>query len=181
MFSMKKTGALTLMLALLPVVSGADTTVNFTGNLIIPDCTINNGNPLEVDFGEVEIQSLDSTDTPYHEQSFRVPMYCPYTGGTPKLILTGNAHDATRGVLQTSKYSEGLVIYLRQQDGTAVLLNAGAWGAATNISRSVSCNGSAAGNNCTLALNAALGRIYEMSRLKAGDFTASAGLQVRYE
>ncbi|EPY3080996.1 fimbrial protein [Shigella sonnei] len=178
MLFIKKNRVVTLMLALLPAVATADVTVTFKGNLTVPDCTINDGNPLMVDFGDVEIQSLESTGVPYHGRNFDVPMSCPFTAGTPGLILTGNAHDAARGMLQTSKYSEGLVIYLYQKDGrTAVPLNV----KATDISPSVSCNGSATGNNCTLTLNAALGRIYEMSKLTAGSFSASAGLQVRYE
>jgi minor pilin subunit PapE len=179
MLFIKKNRVVTLMLALLPAVATADVTVTFTGNLIVPGCTINNGKSLDVGFGEVEIQSLEATNVPYHGKTFDVLMSCPYTAGTPKLVLTGNAHDAAQGMLQTSKYSEGLVIYLRQKDGlTAVPLNATA---GTDISPSVSCNGSATGNNCTLTLNAALGRIYEMSSLTAGSFSASAGLQVRYE
>lgn len=170
---------LMLMLALLPMAATANVTVTFTGNLTVPDCIINSGNPLTVDFQDVEIQTLESTGVPYHGKTFEVPMSCPYTSGTPGLILTGNAHDALQGVLQTSKYNEGLVIYLYQKDGrTAVPLNSAK---STDISRSVNCNGSATGNNCILTLNAALGRIYEMSKLTAGNFSASAGLQVRYE
>lgn len=152
----------------------AATTVNFKGNLIIPDCTINNGNPLEVDFGDIEIQTLDAANTVYHARDFSIPMTCPYILGTPRLTLTSSAvHNAQQGIIQTSKYSEGLVIYLRQMGGgTAVPL-----GTATNVSSSVT----GTGTSRTLTLNAGVGRYKDMQQLTPGPFTASASLQVRYE
>ncbi|HGB4478453.1 TPA: fimbrial protein [Salmonella enterica] len=152
----------------------AATTVNFKGNLIIPDCTINNNSPLEVDFGDVEIQTLDAMNTAYHARDFNIPMTCPYILGTPRLTLTSSAvHIAQQGIIQTSKYHEGLVIYLRQKGGGASV----PLGTATNVSSSVT----GAGTSKTLTLNAGIGRYKEMQLLTPGPFTASANLQVRYE
>ncbi|ECA1878504.1 fimbrial protein [Salmonella enterica subsp. enterica serovar Napoli] len=163
----------TLFIGMIPGAASA-LDVNFKGSLVIPDCTINNNTPLDVDFGEVEIQTLTAGNTAFHARDVDIPLNCPYTVGLPKLTLTSAAvHDAARGVIQTSKYSEGLVIYLRQGDGTTAI----PLGTATNVSTSVT----GSGNSRTLKLNAGLGRIKEMSDLTAGPFTGSAGLQVRYE
>ncbi|EAA4084738.1 fimbrial protein [Salmonella enterica subsp. salamae] len=148
--------------------------VNFKGTLVIPDCTVNNNTPLEVDFDRVEIQTLTAANTAYHAKNFNVSLNCPYTVGVPELTLTSSAiHDAARGVIQTTKYDEGLVIYLRQKDGTTPV----PLGTATNVSTSVT----GTGNARTLTLNAGLGRVKNMSDLTAGDFTGTVGLQVRYE
>ncbi|EDQ9959170.1 fimbrial protein [Salmonella enterica] len=175
---MKIRNSITFFAIMLGIISQASTqaatTVNFKGNLIIPDCIINNNSPLEVDFGDVEIQTLDGINTPYHARDFNIPMTCPYILGTPRLTLTSSAiHNAQQGIIQTSKYHEGLMIYLRQKGGgTAVPL-----GTATNVSSSVT----GAGTSRTLTLNAGIGRYKEMQLLTPGPFTASASLQVRYE
>lgn len=152
----------------------ADTALNFKGNLIIPNCVINNNLPVTVDFADVEIQTLDATNTVYHAKDFSVDMNCPYTVGTPKLTLNATAvHNAAQGVIQTSKYTEGLVIYLRQKGGgTPIPL-----GSPTAVTSSVT----GSGNARTLTLNAGLGQFKGMAALKPGPFTASASLQVRYE
>ncbi|EAU2710550.1 fimbrial protein [Salmonella enterica] len=154
------------------MVSAVD--VNFKGSLVIPDCVVNNNTALTVDFSEVEIQTMTSANTPFHVKSFDVALNCPYTMGLPKLTLTSSAvHNASQGVIQTSKYSEGLVIYLRQKDGTTPV----PLGTATNVSTSVT----GSGTSRTLRLNAGVGWIKNMSDLTAGPFTGTAGLQVRYE
>ncbi|HDC1420162.1 TPA: fimbrial protein [Salmonella enterica] len=156
------------------VTQATPTVINFKGNLIIPDCTINNNSPLEVDFGDVEIQTLDALNTAYHARDFNIPMTCPYILGTPRLTLTSSAvHIAQQGIIQTSKYNEGLVIYLRQKGGNNVI----PLGTATNVTNSVT----GTGTSKTLTLNAGIGRYKEMQLLTPGPFTASASLQVRYE
>ncbi|EIN0011229.1 fimbrial protein [Salmonella enterica] len=154
------------------MVSAVD--VNFKGSLVIPDCTVNNNTSLEVNFDDVEIQTLTAGNTPFHVQRFDVALNCPYTVGQPKLTVTSSAiHNAAQGGIQTSKYSEGLVIYLLQKDGTTAV----PLGTASNVSTSVTGTGATR----TLTLNAGVGRVKEMSDLTAGPFTGTAGLQVRYE
>ncbi|ECE5745837.1 hypothetical protein DK749_24945, partial [Salmonella enterica subsp. salamae] len=62
---MKWTGLAALILGLLSQTAFA-VNVNFKGILVIPDCTVNNNTPLEVDFGRVEIQTLTAANTAYH-------------------------------------------------------------------------------------------------------------------
>lgn len=169
----KLSGLLTLITGLFTqAVYAVD--VNFKGALVIPDCTVNNNTPLEVDFGRVEIQTLTAANTAFHARDFNVSLNCPYTLGLPKLTLTSSAiHNAAQGVIQTSMYAQGLVIYLRQKGGTAPV----PLGTATNVTTSVT----GTGNSRTLTLNAGIGRIREMSELNAGEFTGTVGLQIRYE
>ncbi|MFV5712021.1 fimbrial protein [Escherichia coli] len=164
-------------IALAVLMSGsviADTAVNFKGNLIIPNCVINNNLPVSVDFHDVEIQSLETVNTVYYAQDFGVDMNCPYSAGTPKLTLSAPAvHNAAQGIIQTSKYTEGLVINIRQKGGGAVI--------PLNNSTEVTSSVTGIGNLRTLILNAGLSQFKGMETLTPGPFTASANLQVRYE
>ncbi|HDW7542458.1 TPA: fimbrial protein, partial [Escherichia coli] len=64
--------------------------LKFKGKLIVPDCTVNNGNPVETNFGDIEIQTLAAANTGYHWENIRVPVNCPYSLGAPKIRLTGS-------------------------------------------------------------------------------------------
>jgi len=170
-----RNGVLGLTLAaLFPLASLAETGVTFTGNLTIPLCTLNNNTPLTVPFGDIEIQTLTAANTPFSVKEFIVPMNCPYTTGTPSITVNSSTvHNATQGVLQTSKYSEGLVIYLLKKDGSTAL----PIGTASDISQSMT----GTGTSRTLTLNAGVGRTGELDKLTAGTFTASATMQVKYQ
>ncbi len=170
-----KKGTCALFFALVfPVASFADVGISFSGNLIIPQCTINNNTDVIVDFKDVEIQTLTAADTAYYNQPVIIPINCPYTQGTPNLILSSSAvHSAAQGAIQTSKYSEGLVVYIYKQNGTTPVV----LGTATDISDSITGTGTAR----TLTLNAGVGRIDTMDKLTPGNFTASATLQIMYK
>lgn len=173
--SVIKKGVLGLVLAIMfPAISQADTAISFSGNLTIPLCTVNNNAEVKVDFKDIEIQTLVAADKAYSIKEFSVPVNCPYTIGTPSITVNSSAiHNATNGVLQTSKYSEGLVVYMLKKDATTAL----PIGAASDISQSMT----GTGNNRTLTLNAGVGRIGELDTLTAGTFTASATMQVSYQ
>lgn len=173
MRSVTKIAAILLAVGPLPPMAGADTGMVFTGNLVVPLCTVNNNTQVTVPFGDVEIQTLVAANTPYHLRDVTIPIACPYTVGTPRLtVTTSSAHNATQGVLQTSKYSEGLVVYLRQKDGTTPLPLA----AETTVTSSVT----GSGTTRTLTLRAGIGRINSLDMLTPGEFTASSTLQIRY-
>lgn len=173
MKTVKKRAVTLLAACLLPLTAGADTGMVFTGNLVVPLCTVNNNTQVTVPFGDVEIQTLAAANTPYQLREVNIPIVCPYTSGTPRLtVTTSSAHNATQGVLKTSKYSEGLVVYLRQKDGTTAL----PLGTETTVTSSVTGTGTAR----TLTLKAGIGRINSLDLLTPGEFTASSTLQVRY-
>ena len=177
--AVRLTGIVVLASSLYITSAMADTAINLHGNLVIPDCVVNNNNTVTVDFGDVDIQALPVAHTLYVPKTFSVPLDCPYTLGIPKLTVTaavatgGLAQD---GTIRTTKDSEGLVVYLREQDGsTPVTLNPGA---GKDISSSVS---GSSGTSRTLRLNAGIGQLNGVDKLMAGSFTATASLQVRYE
>lgn len=157
-----------------PTIAQADVSMNFSGNLTIPQCTINNNVDLTVPFNDVEIQTLISANTAYHTKEILIPVNCPYSLGTPSISLVSSAvHEANSGSIQTSKYNEGLVVYIFKQDGvTPVPL-----GSQSDISDSMSGTGS----DRTLTLNAGVGRTGDMEDLTPGEFSASATMQVVYK
>lgn len=163
------------ILILLSTVARADITIDFKGNLLIPDCKINNNNPVEVDFGDVEIQTIDTVNIAYHERDFDIPVDCPYTKGVPKLTVTSTTpHNKSQGVIQTSKYNEGLIIFLRSKGGQQPLpLNS-----KVDITSSIS---GTIGNVRILTLNAAVGQFKGMQYLTPGPFTASVTVAMLYE
>ncbi|EFO1585541.1 fimbrial protein [Escherichia coli] len=167
------------MLFAIASVQAADN-LRFKGNLIIPNCTINGDNPIETNFGNVEIQKLELVNTGYYKQPIKIRLNCPYNIKTPKIRITGNKAAKTSNGIQTSKYNtEKLVVWLRTSDishvwGEAITINGGMQklpaGAITGT-----------GADKTLYLTASVGREEGMELLTPGPFTASANMEVRYE
>lgn len=157
-------------------VQAADVTHNlqFSGNLIIPDCTVNDGNPIKTEWKDVEIQTLGTASAPSHEQELRIPVKCPYSLGTPKMTLKGNfTFVAEKLGLQTSKNSEGLMIFLRTKAPDSWITGE------TMQLPSNSITGT--GPDKTLTMYAALGYSKRMEDLTPGEFSAGATLEMRYE
>ncbi|EIR7746764.1 fimbrial protein [Salmonella enterica subsp. enterica serovar Infantis] len=148
--------------------------LQFSGNLIIPDCTVNEGNPIKTEWKDVAIQTLGSASAPSHEQALRIPVKCPYSLGTPKMTLKGNFTSvAGKQGLQTSKNSEGLLIFLRTK-------TPGSW--ITSETMQIP-DDSITGDSADkiLTMYAALGYSKRMEDLTPGEFSAGATLEMRYE
>ncbi|EJV9475485.1 TPA: fimbrial protein [Cronobacter sakazakii] len=150
--------------------------LRFKGNLIIPNCTINNNNAIETDFANIEIQTIANSNTGYHWKQINIPVNCPYTIGTPKITITGNKGSAANSI-QTNKYSsEKLVIYLKQSS------ESGRSGNNITIGQSMRLDsGSVSNNKNNVYLTAGVAREGDMSLLKPGPFTAAATMELRYE
>ncbi|ELY4340372.1 fimbrial protein [Cronobacter sakazakii] len=150
--------------------------LKFKGNLIIPNCIINNNNAIETDFGDIEIQTIAKANTGYHWKKISIPVSCPYVMGIPKIKITGKKGSAENSI-QTDKYSnEKLAIYLKQSTAS------GGQGNNINLQQNVSLNSAAvnsAKNN--VYLTAGVAREGDMSLLKPGPFSASATMELRYE
>ncbi len=176
----KKIAGIMLFTALFSTTSvQAADNLQFKGKLIIPDCTINNGNPIETDFGDIEIQTIAAKNTGYHWQSLRIPVDCPYTLGTPKIKLTGSPASYYRNSIKTSKYdAEKLVIYFRQgtADKRGAMINLGSY---QNLATDAITG--TGGTKRTVLITAGVGREQGMELLTPGPFTASANMEVRYE
>lgn len=177
----KKMTGIVLLTTLFSAVSAqAVDNLRFKGNLVIPNCTINNGNPIETNFGDIEIQTIAAPNTGYHWQSLNIPVDCPYTLGTPKIKLTGNQTTVTyKNSIKTSKYdAEKLVIYFRQgtADNRGAMINLGSY---QNLA--VDAITGSSGTKRTVLITAGVGREQGMELLTPGPFTASANMEVRYE
>mgnify|MGYP002771726145 FL=1 len=151
----------------------------FKGKLIVPDCTVNNGNPVETNFGDIEIQTLAAANTGYHWENIRVPVNCPYSLGAPKIRLTGSQAAGARNSIKTSRYdAEKLVIYLHQgtKDNLGKAINLGSY---QKIAGNAISN--TGGTQYEIRLAAGVGREGGMELLTAGPFEASASMEIRYE
>ncbi|EFO1265989.1 fimbrial protein [Escherichia albertii] len=178
--NMKKIAGIMLFAALFTSASvQAADNLQFKGNLVIPNCTVNNNSPIETDFGDIEIQTIVSPHIGYHWQSLRIPVECPYTLGAPKIKLTGDPAVAYKNSIKTSKYDpEKLVVYLRQgtADKRGDVINLGSY---HNLAAE-SVQGSS-GTKRTVLIAAGIGREGDMGLLTPGPFTASANMEMRYE
>jgi len=86
-----------------------DIPVNITGNIIIPSCTINNGNQFTVPFGAVRVSELGSNP---HRQTVTLPVSCPDHQGTAYVRVTGTeVTSSNNNVVQTSLPGLGIALY----------------------------------------------------------------------
>lgn len=175
----KMTGVMLFAALFMSASAQASDNLQFKGKLIIPDCTINNGNPIETDFGDIEIQTIAAQNKGYHWKSLRIPVDCPYTLGAPKIKLTGNQASFYKNSIKTSKYDpEKLVIYFRQgtADNRGERIDLGSY---HNLATDAITGSS--GTKRTVLITAGVGREQGMELLTPGPFTASANMEVRYE
>ncbi|EPE4644463.1 fimbrial protein [Salmonella enterica subsp. enterica serovar Newport] len=175
--NMKKRIAGLLVTVALLISASAQATDNllFRGNLVIPDCKVNGGGPIQTDWGDVEIQTLGMPNTPTHEKELSISVECPYSLGASKMTIRGDAHTLPgKKGLRTTKYNEGLLVYLRTKTADSWV----SYNAEQNIPAD-SISGS--GANKTLTMYASLGYYKTMEDLKPGPFTAGATLEMRYE
>ena len=75
-------------LSILSSAAYADTNMVFTGNLIVPLCTINNNNQITIPFGDIEIQTLTQANTPYQFQDITNPSLYFEVCSTPRAALS---------------------------------------------------------------------------------------------
>lgn len=173
----KKIAGIMLFAALFSATSvQAADNLQFRGNLIIPSCTVNDNNIVQIDWGDVEIQTFAIPYVAYYVKQEPIKLECPYYYNTPKLTLTGAKGGNYKNNLQTSKYDEGLIISVRQ--GAWSNNNIVALGDKINIVEDAI---TGTGKDKSLNLGFALVRTKNIEDLKPGAFTASANLEVRYE
>jgi len=175
----KMTGIMLLAALFMSASTQASDNLQFKGKLIIPNCTVNNGNPIETDFGDIEIQTIAAKNTGYHWKSLNIPVDCPYALGTPKIKLTGNKASVYNNAIKTTKYdAEKLVIYFRQgtADNRGAMINLGSY---QNLATDAIIG--SGGTKRTVRITAGVGREQGMELLTPGPFTASANMEVRYE
>ncbi|EIY4689990.1 type 1 fimbrial protein [Escherichia coli] len=67
-------------------VRAVDVPVRIYGTIIIPPCEINSGEPVNVDFGNVQEEKINSRT---YDKKIIVPVRCPYHQGDVSLTITG--------------------------------------------------------------------------------------------
>jgi type 1 fimbria pilin len=171
-FPVKIISAAFLLSGFFTTTVSADTTINFSGNLIVPDCSINSGNAIDVSFGDIIIQDLAVVDQPYKMTPILIDMDCPYTSGTPKLtvLATPAAGAVNNDAIRTSKDGEGFVVYLYQDDQTSRLQ--------LNTPTEINVTGTAPALH--FGLYGAVGHLTGVGNLTAGAFTSTASIRVTY-
>ncbi|MCE9975906.1 fimbrial protein [Escherichia coli] len=158
-----------------------DVPVKITGTVIIPDCKVI---PKEIDWGDIQIQTLESTGIAYHIRQAPIDIECLPGLDNMKLTMTLRGNIAPGGggsnYIATSKSDEGLAIAVRQgeywTENNTVTLNT-----KENILPAAVTD--LGGGRKRLNLGFALVRVSgsSLGDLTPGRFDASANLEVRYE
>lgn len=102
-----------------------DIPVNITGVIIIPPCEINNGNPINVDFGNIRATELDNIE---HIKTVKFPVYCPYHQGSAYVKITGNNINGRDNVLSTNINGLGIELYQGETTAIPLVLGGGSSG-----------------------------------------------------
>lgn len=152
--------------------------LTFKGDLIIPNCTVNGGAPLETDFGDIEIQKITTSNMGYYWNTLRVPVDCPYSSGIPKVKLDGNRGLLNRNAIKTSKYDPSkLVIFFRENDSSGDKIYLGSY----QELKPNSVVGGGGGRRIILIAASVGVESGGVQALTPGRFTAAANMTVRYE
>lgn len=102
--------------------------ITVTATIVIPPCTLNGGNPLDVDFGEIQVRDVNNNLHPEKRTIVkRVGIICPAAvTSTNDLKVTMNGSQASAGnniLLATGGHGAGIALYQRETSGTALPLN----------------------------------------------------------
>ncbi|HFS2386073.1 TPA: fimbrial protein, partial [Escherichia coli] len=89
-----------------------DIPINITGSIIIPPCEINDGNAINVDFGNIRTTELEKHE---YKKIVSFPVNCLYYQGDAYVKITGQTMDGKDNVLATNINGLGIALY--QGDG----------------------------------------------------------------
>ena len=161
--------SLFISLLLTSVAVLADVQINLRGNVYIPPCTINNGQNIVVDFGNINPEHVDNSRG---EITKTISISCTYKSGSPWIKVTGNAMAGQTNVLATNIANFGIALY--QGKGMSTPLTLG--------------NGSGNGYRVTAGLDTARSTFTFTSvpfrngsrTLNGGDFRTTASMSMIY-
>ncbi|EAQ1076791.1 fimbrial protein [Salmonella enterica] len=154
-------------------VGAAEVGVHITGTLTIPPCTINSGQVINVNFGNVLVTDLSNVS--YHKKT-TVSVACPYYKGTPWVKVNGTQlSGAGDNVLSTNISGFGIALY--QGDGVSIPLHLnGVSPYGAQIISGFSGKGTANGTFTFTAVPYKVGT----DQLSGGDFSATASMTITY-
>ncbi len=89
-------------------VRAIDVPVRIYGTIIIPPCEINSGEPVNVDFGNVQEEKINSRT---YDKKIIVPVRCPYHQGDVSLTITAASIIENADVVATDIEVLGILLY----------------------------------------------------------------------
>ena len=89
-------------------VRAVDVPVRIYGTIIIPPCEINSGEPVNVDFGNVQEEKINSRT---YDKKIIVPVRCPYHQGDVLLTITAASIIENADVVATDIEGLGILLY----------------------------------------------------------------------
>ena len=89
-------------------VRAVDVPVRIYGTIIIPPCEINSGEPVNVDFGNVHEEKINSRT---YDKKIIVPVRCPYHQGDVSLTITAASIIENADVVATDIEGLGILLY----------------------------------------------------------------------
>lgn len=150
-----------------------DIPVNITGTIVIPPCQINNGNPVDVDFGNIRVSELDTKE---HIKVVSFPIYCPYHQGEAYVKMAGQSMTGKDNVLVTNIDGLGIELYQGERAGNQLILGSGSSGYGYEVINALS------EKNVERTTFTFTAKIYKSkeSVINPGDFRASALIDIAY-
>ncbi|HCM1965158.1 TPA: fimbrial protein [Salmonella enterica subsp. salamae serovar 56:l,v:z39] len=151
-----------------------DVTVTITGEVVIPPCTVNNNQTIEVDFGNIPVTDIGNAA---FRQKKSVPVSCTYFQGTPYVKVSGSVlAGGVNNVLATSVANFGIALYQGDGTGTPMVLGSGSG----NVGYPVTSGLGTAGANNAFTFTAAPYRKAGAPDPEARAFTATASMSIIY-
>ncbi len=150
-------------------------TINISATVIVPPCTVNNGDPININFRNISISDIANTS---YVKKQSVPVKCAYFNGTPYVKISGEQlTGGASNVLKTSITNFGIALY--QGDGQSKPMNIGEGsdGIGYAITTGYSGMNVAEGTYLFTAVPYQTGN----SALTAGSFQASATMSIIYK
>lgn len=167
---------LTGVLLLMGRVALADVTINIIGEIVMPPCVVNNGAPIEVNFGNISITDVSNA---MYQKVLSVPVTCTYYQGAAYVKVTGNmlGGAADSNVLATNISNFGIALYQGSDTVTPLTLGNGDTGLGYAITNGLTGGGTASENFTFTA------KPYKQGSdvLDTGAFTASANMSISYQ
>lgn len=170
---MKVSFFLLTLLCFLSDLWAVDIPINITGTIIIPPCQINNNNPVDVDFGNIRINELDTKE---HIKVVSFPIYCPYHQGRVYVKMTGKSMTGKDNVLETNIRGLGIALYQGERTGKHLILGDGTSGYGYEVINGFS------EKNVRLSIFSFTAKIYkeESAPISPGEFNTSAIIDIAY-
>lgn len=157
----------------------ANVNVSITGTVQIPTCTINGGKTIEVNFGNLPVDSLSSGLYP---QTRQVSVYCPYSDSIPFVRITGSALSGApqNNVLASTVSNFGIALYQGSDQSKPMLLGNGITIEGKGMGYVLTQGFTENGNGNAVLTFTAVPWAASGTVLKAGSFSATATMSVNY-